>query len=120
MALEGIAGNESNVALLGKLLDANYIQQKANAQNMAQWMVPGANKVGVSKDFYNQLRSCLAQKDYDGIKKIDVNLERKNQPIDYEEVMRDMRESKFENQFLIQSLKTSYDLMNMSITGRTQ
>ena len=118
MSVGSVLSN-SNIEVLNKLIEVTEVKQQLNAQNMANWLVPGAKEVGLSKDFQTQFAAMLERWDHEGIKDLEVTTELSGKPISYEKVMGDTKRNSVDHQFLNTVLSSNFKQIETAITGRT-
>lgn len=115
MSISGISSAEANLALADKMLEVVNVKAKLNAQNIANWMVEGAKEVKISKSFEEQLKTAVDSGHYEEIAGMKVTTEDSGKAISYENVMRDVKATIVQAQFLEQVMSTHFKRLETAI-----
>lgn len=115
MSISGISSGDANLALADKMLEVVNVKAKLNAQNIANWMVDGAKEVKIAKSFEDQLKTAIDSGHYEEIAGMKVSTEDSSNPISYEKVMRDVKATMVQTQFLEQVMSTHFKRLETAI-----
>lgn len=110
--------NDPNIVLSNKLLEASFIKQEGNAQNMANWPIEGAKKVVLSKDFETQLASLIENGNYEAINNLVPTLEEKNDKIDFEDTLSQTKSTYVYSTSINEILRGRLAEIKKAITGK--
>lgn len=123
--IDGIFQQEPNYDLVTRMLDMTVQQHKAHVSNVANQYTKDYTRIEVAKDFQSQLLALAERGDNEGVRNLDLKIEadkaapkdENGNSVNFEQEVFGVKSNLVYNEMLTQVLSTSFQRIEMAISG---